>query len=93
MTITILAIAFIVLMLGITALGYRMLTRQREPAVDIHTERCSICRSKYDRSLLVERTIGDTRVLYFCTPCIHALSHDLAARDGTGSSRSDQQEH
>ena len=80
MTITILAVLFIVLMLAIAAFGYRIIIRQGKPAADAHTERCSICRSTFDTSLLVERQIGDTRVSYFCASCIRGLFTDLTTR-------------
>jgi hypothetical protein len=39
-------------------------------------DKCSICREQFSKDMLVEREIGDYKLLYFCGDCIQGLSSD-----------------
>lgn len=82
MVVTILAIAFLVLIAFTAFVGYRTIIR-RDPssAQDINTERCTVCRGRFEKSLLVERQIGDYRLLYFCRGCIMELYTELGIKN------------
>jgi hypothetical protein len=88
MSVTVLAIGFLVLLLLLTFFGYRMISRKsREQTDTAGSERCSVCLGRSAREALVERQIGDYKILYFCHDCIAALHADakaLARANGAG---------
>ncbi len=81
MAITVLASIFIVVILLIAAFGFRLVIKQGKPPEDLHSEQCSICREKFNKSLLVERQIGDYKVLYFCPSCITKLHSEMVSKN------------
>jgi predicted SprT family Zn-dependent metalloprotease len=81
MSVTILAILFLILLLAIAAFGFKAIIKQGKAPEDIHKERCSICRNHVHASQLIERQIGDYRVLYFCRPCITTLMQDASSKN------------
>ena len=82
MTITILALAFLILIGFIAYIGYKTVIKQG-PKIpeELSTEKCSICRDRFAKELLVERQIGDYRLLYFCRNCIMGLYADLGMKN------------
>jgi len=78
MIVTVLAIVCLALLAFLTVLGYRAVIRggERDSRAE-GTEKCAICRRPYVKEEMVERQIGDYRLLYFCAACITALSSDL----------------
>lgn len=81
MTITVLASLFIAAILLIAAFGFKLVIKQGKPPEDLHTERCSICREKFNKSLLVERQIGDYKLLLFCPDCITKLHSEMVSKN------------
>jgi hypothetical protein len=87
MIVTVLAIVCIALLGFLTVVGYRAIIRGGESESRVEgTEKCSICRRSVRKEDLVERQIGDYRLLYFCASCIAGLSADLGTPGGQGAS-------
>jgi hypothetical protein len=80
MTVTILAVTFLIILLAVVAFGFKAIIRQGKSPEELNKERCSICRAQLDRSELIERTVGDYRILYFCSQCIESLHHEKTTR-------------
>jgi len=80
MTVTILAIIFIIVVLVITVLGFKAVIKQGKNPEDIHKEKCSICRVQYHTSQLIERQIGDHHLYFFCGSCINSLHNELISK-------------
>ena len=76
MTFTVLALVFLVLILIIAIFGQRLLSQKTESVKNTNTEQCFICRDTFDKRELVERQIGDLKVMYFCSTCIENLYKD-----------------
>jgi hypothetical protein len=81
MTVTILAIAFILIVLAITVIGFKIVIRQGKPPEEINAERCSLCRQPFSKNQLVERQIGDHRLYFFCPSCINSLHRELTSKN------------
>ena len=81
MTVTILAIVFIVAVLAITLFGFRAFIKREGPQTGMNSERCSICRQQFDKTQLIERQIGDYRLLFFCAECVKGLYNEMVSRN------------
>jgi hypothetical protein len=81
MTLTILAIVFLFVVLGIAALGFRAIITQGKPPQELGKERCTLCRQVFDKTQLLERQAGDSRLFYFCAPCITKLHTELLRKN------------
>jgi len=80
MIVTILAIVCLALLAALTVFGYRAVIRSGESSTLTEgTEKCTICRRPFRKEEMVERQIGDYRLMYFCASCIGGLSSDLGA--------------
>ena len=78
MIVTVLAVSFLLLVGFVAYIGYKTVIRRASPTQEeLATERCTICRVRIAKELLVEREIGDYKLLYFCRKCILALAADL----------------
>ena len=78
MVVTILAILCIVLLGLITAAGYRAVIHGSGGGpVAEESEKCAICRLPHKNSEMIERQIGDYKLLYFCRTCIVRLAADI----------------
>jgi predicted SprT family Zn-dependent metalloprotease len=82
MIITALAVAFLILLVFAAYFGRMALLQKPANPDDVFSEKCSICREKFHKSKLIERQIGDYKMLYFCKPCIEKLNSD-STRIGT----------
>jgi len=79
MTLSILAGLFLLFLVAIIFYGYGfVLKSSRRPGTE-NMEQCSLCRNSFNKRALVEREIGDYKLMYFCKSCITSL-HDAAAR-------------
>lgn len=86
MIVTILAIACIILLGILTIVGYRAIIRGGESQASAEgMEKCTICRHSTRKEELVERLVGDYRILYFCGPCITSLSSDMPGPGNPGN--------
>lgn len=81
MTLTILAVAFLFLIVVVGFGGTRVLGSRALKNEEMNLEKCSICRQKFDKIELVLREIGDYKLLYFCKGCIVKLYSDLGAKN------------
>lgn len=78
MVVTILAVASILLLGFLTVLGYKTVIRGSGAAPSSEPrEKCAVCREPSLKSELVERQIGDYKLLYFCRNCIVRLASDI----------------
>jgi hypothetical protein len=81
MTISILAVLFLAVILVVSLVGFRAIIRQRKAPEDINKEKCSICRTQFNRSQLIERQVGDHRLLHFCQSCITSLHNEIISKN------------
>ena len=81
MSVTILAIVFLLLMLVVTYFGYRFISRSGAKRDEPRHEQCTLCRTTLPQARLFERPAGDTRIYRFCDACIRALYQDLMNRN------------
>ena len=81
MTVTILALLFLGAILVVAFLGFRAIIRQGKAPEDANKEKCSVCRTQYNRSQLIERQVGDYRVMYFCQSCIISLHNEVISKN------------
>ena len=81
MTISILAVQFLPVILVISFVGFRAIIRQGKAPEDINKEKCSICRTQFNRSQLIERQVGDYRLLHFCQSCIMSLHNEILSKN------------
>lgn len=81
MTVTILASIFLALIVLIAFVGFKVAANPPRSTEDINTEKCSLCRAKFNKSVLIERQVGDHKLLYFCPECITALHNDLVSKN------------
>jgi uncharacterized membrane protein len=76
MIVTILASVFLVMLVAVIFYGYGFIMKSAKARDEENTERCTICRTAYDKGQLVERHVGDSRLFYFCKKCIGQLFDD-----------------
>jgi hypothetical protein len=81
MTLSILAVLFLAAILAVAVVGFRAIIRQGRPPEDANKEKCSICRTQYNRSQLIERQVGDYRLLHFCQSCIMSLHNEIISKN------------
>lgn len=79
--VTILAVMFLALTVVLAVAGYRVLGKRTESPGTERTERCALCRNRFSRELLVERQIGDYKLMYFCRQCVLGLYSDLGLKN------------
>ena len=79
---TILAFAFIVLLVVAVFYGYGIVMKRPPNQDELRTETCTLCRLRVDKSMLVERQVGDSHVYYFCRDCVRKLHDDLGRLPG-----------
>jgi hypothetical protein len=91
--ITTLAILFLLLLVGLVLYGYGIVMRRAPTDHELQTEKCSLCLQRFPQSELVERQIGDYKLMFFCERCITTLQVDLEKRkDGKTTKTSDELE-
>ena len=81
MAITILACLFLFGIVTIALVGYKFIITQKNLPEERNLEKCTVCRKKFDKSLLVERQIGDYKLLFFCRECVLKLYADLGLKN------------
>jgi cobalamin biosynthesis protein CobD/CbiB len=88
MALTIGAIVFLVGMVFLVYYGYSVGVKKNVKPGEENLQRCSLCTRKFNRSELVERQVGDSKVYYFCHACIESLS--VEAQDGDTADKKPQ---
>ena len=81
MVITISAVVFLLFIILIAIVGYKAITRKERRLTESNSEKCSLCKEEFDKSQLVERQIGDYKLMYFCRKCILQLYSDLGLKN------------
>ena len=81
MAVTILAVLFLVFIAVIALVRYRIIGRPASSSGVVDTEKCSICREPHPKHDLIERQIGDYKLLYFCRQCVIRLYEDLGLKN------------
>ena len=81
MIVTVLAVVFLVLLLVVAVIGFKAIIKQGKAPQDLNKERCSICKREFPKSQLIERQVGDYRLLYFCGSCITGLHSELTTKN------------
>ena len=81
MTISILAVLFLAVIIAVALVGFRAIIKQGKLAEDGNKEKCSVCRVQYNRSQLIERQVGDHRILYFCQSCLMSLHNEMVSKN------------
>lgn len=70
------AIIFLIFLIGLIFYGYSIIMRKSPSQEDLQTEKCSICQQRFPKENLIERQVGDSKLLYFCHRCIADLEED-----------------
>lgn len=78
-----LSILFLILLLLFIFYGWGIVMRRSGEGDGNSGQKCSICRKYFPKDRLVEREIGDYKILYFCTDCIKSLSIEAAQSGST----------
>ncbi len=78
--ITTLAILFLLLLVGLVLYGFGIVMRRAPTDHELQTEKCSLCLQRFPKSELLERQIGDYKLMFFCERCIKTLQVDLEKR-------------
>lgn len=81
MIVTILAVVFLIILIFVAIFGFRAIIKQGKSPQDLNRERCCICREQFAKSQLVERQVGDYKLLYFCANCISQLHAELVSKN------------
>jgi hypothetical protein len=81
MIVTVLAVAFLIIIGFIAFIGYKAFIQRAPSAEEQAMEKCSICRRKFDKEELLLRTVGDYKLLFFCRDCIVHLYADLGLKN------------
>lgn len=79
--VTFLAIVFVLLLIGTILYGYGIVMRRPPTEQELRTEKCSLCVQRFPKEELIERQVGDYRLLFFCAQCIAALHQELRDKD------------
>jgi predicted SprT family Zn-dependent metalloprotease len=80
-TVTVLAVVFLLIVLLVAVFGFRTVIKKGHSSSDPNTERCSLCRQQFPKTQLIERQVGDYRLMYFCGSCIVKLHNDLTSKN------------
>ena len=80
MTLSILAVLFLLMLVAIIFYGYGFVMKSARASAEKKLEPCTICRVRFDRQQLIEREIGDSKLIYFCKTCILRLYDDVSLR-------------
>ena len=78
MSFTLLAVLFLLFISLFAMIGFMVARRQSPQAPTPDSEKCAICRESFLKTKLIERQVGDYKLLYFCKACVEGLNKDLA---------------
>ncbi len=75
-----LTIGGIVLLIGFVFLIYYGLTlgvrKSSAPGAE-KLVKCTLCQQRFDRTTLIQKQVGDSKLLYFCESCVRSLYGEL----------------
>jgi hypothetical protein len=78
MIVTLLASLFLIMLVGVIFYGYGFVMKSTNKQGAENARYCMICNTPHEKGQLVERVIGDSRVVYFCKRCITRLAEESA---------------
>ena len=81
MIVSVLAVAFLVIIGFIAFFGYKAFIQGAPDAEEQAMEKCAICRRRFAKTDLILREIGDYKLLYFCRECVMQLYADMGLRN------------
>ncbi|MBI5474989.1 MAG: hypothetical protein HY961_21820 [Ignavibacteriae bacterium] len=81
MAVTVLASLFLLLILFVAVVGFKAVIKQGKSPEEMNLEKCSLCGQKMNKASLVERQVGDYKLLYFCATCINNLHNELITKN------------
>ena len=81
MAVTILAVGFLLLVIAIALAGFKMFGQGGVQSTGRDTQKCSLCLRTLDKSSLIERQVGDYRMLHICRDCVLSLYSDLGLKN------------
>ena len=84
--ITYLAVAFVLLIIGAIFYGFGIVLRRPPTKEELESSVCFLCGKRFERAILVERVIGDSKVVHFCRICISGLHADALSQPTSSSS-------
>ena len=91
MALTVGAAILLVGLLFIIYYGYTVALKRSEGLGATNLQRCTLCLQKFERSKLVERLVGDSKLFYFCPSCVQGLYSEIEDVEGR-ESRNDQKD-
>jgi len=75
-----LTIGGIVLLIGLVFLIYYGLTlglrKSSRPGAE-NLLKCTLCQQRFDRTKLIQKQVGDSKLFYFCESCVRNLYGEL----------------
>ena len=74
------AITFAVFLLAAILYGFGFVMRRPPGEGEVGKETCSLCLKKFEKSELVDREVGDYKLLYFCPQCVESLYSDVMSK-------------
>lgn len=77
MALTVLAGIFLFFVLLMAIFGQRILSQKTASVKNPNRETCSVCQNVFDKGTLIERQIGDFKMMFFCPQCIEHLYNDM----------------
>ena len=80
MAVTLLAVVFLLLVIAIALAGLKMFGKGKGEGTGRETQKCSLCLRTLEKSSLIERQVGDYRMLHFCRECVLSLYSDLGLK-------------
>jgi hypothetical protein len=78
MTLSILAVLFLLMLIAVIFYGYGFVMKQTKSSSPQNIEQCIICKKEFRREQLVEREIRDSKLIYFCRACVIRLYDDAS---------------
>lgn len=83
MALTIGSVLFLLGLLFLIYYGFSLVRKTGIKPGEENLAQCSLCTNKFDRTMLVERQVGDSRLYYFCPACIEKLNSELKQKTTT----------
>ena len=71
-----LSIIFLIGLVLFILYGWGIIMRRSGNGAEKEELKCALCRKQYPKESLVEREIGDYKLLHFCNECIQNLYDD-----------------
>ena len=80
MALTVGAIIFLIGLIFLIYYGYSVSVKKSARPGEENLRACSLCQHKFERSQLIERLVGDSRLYYYCEDCVKSLHQEMQRR-------------